>query len=332
MKYMRLMLHHLRRLPVVAGEWLNRHLLAILFLSFVVVGGLVVLYPRVVIQIPAGYKGVIYRPFSGGVDLSRVYGEGVHLLLPFNRMTTYSIALNVYQMEMDVLTSDLLKSRLKLSFQYSADEQTLPLLHRYLGKDYLNKYILPELTASVREVFGKLNSHEAFTTDLRKVARDISLSTDNFLINNLSPTGLTTIRMVRISAFQVEGIQFPPDVQASIENKVVQSNNAEAMVFKIQSAKQEATRKVIEGEGIKKFQELVNSGMTENFLKHEGIEATLKLAESNNAKVVVFGSSNGGLPLILGDADAVARTGLTKPGQAASTVNPTVTAPNSQTK
>ncbi|MDO8692605.1 MAG: prohibitin family protein [Sheuella sp.] len=324
MKYFKRLALFLRHLPVTLGQWCNRHLLALLFLSFVIVGGLIVLYPRMIVKIPAGYKGVIFRPFSGGVDLGHVYGEGFHFLFPFNVMSTYSIVLNVHQLEMDVLTSDLLKSKLKLSFQYSANEQTLPMLHRYLGADYLEKYILPELTASVREVFGKLNSNEAFTTDLRKVAQDISLSTDNFLINNLSPAGLTTIRLVRISAFQVEGIEFPPDVQASIENKIVLSNNAQAMVYKIQSTQQEASRKVIEGEGIKKFQELVNAGMTDNFLRHEGIEATRKLAESNNAKVVVFGTSNGGLPLILGDS-GMNRSGVTKqdetpsvPSQAAS--------------
>ena len=302
---------YLRRLSSWAHQWLNRHLLAILFLSFVIVGGLIVLYPRVVIKIPAGYKGVLYRPLSGGVDLSVVYGEGLHFLLPFNSMTTYSIALNVHKMEMEVLTSDLLKSKVSLSFQYLANEQTLPMLHRYVGKNYLNTFILPELTASVRETFGKLNSTQAFTSDLRQVTKDISLSTDNYLINNLSPAGLSTVRLVRISAFQVESISFPQDVQNSINEKLIQSANSEAMKYKIEIAKQESIRRVIEAEGIKKYQDLVNSGMTENFLKHEGVQATLKLAESNNSKVVVFGSSSGGLPLILGDPPSALRPGVT---------------------
>lgn len=304
---------YFRRLSNWARHWLNRHLLGILFLSFVIVGGIIVLYPRVVIKIPAGHKGVLYRPLSGGVDLSVVYGEGLHFLLPFNSMTTYSIALNVHKMEMEVLTSDLLKSKVSLSFQYLASEQTLPMLHRYVGKDYLNTFILPEITASVRETFGKLTSSQAFTTDLRKVTKDISLSTDNYLINNLSPAGLSSVRLVRISAFQLESISFPQDVQNSINDKLIQSANAEAMKYKIEIAKQEAIRRVVEAEGIKKYQDLVNAGMTENFLKHEGVQATLKLAESNNTKVVVFGSSSGGLPLILGDPPSALRPGVVAP-------------------
>ena len=309
-------------------------MLGILFLSFVFFGAAVVLYPNIVVKVPAGSKGVIFRPFSGGIDLSAVYGEGVHILFPFNSMTNYSIALNVHKMELDVLTSDLLKSKVTVSFQYAPSEQTLPLLYRYVGLDYLNKFIIPEVTASTREAIGKLSANEAFTTDLRKVSQDISLNTDNYLINNLSPPGLTFVRLVRISAFQIESIAFPPDVEASIENKVVQSSNAQSMVYKIQTAEQEAKRLVIEGEGIKKYQILINAGLTDNFLKHEGIEATRKLAESHNAKVVVFGSSNGGLPLILGDTDSL-RTGgsnANKTAQPATAVQAPPSAPVNQTK
>ena len=264
-------------------------------------GGFIVFYPKIIINIPAGYKGVIYRPFSGGVDLGYVYGEGIHAVWPFNSMTPYNIAMNVYKMDMEVLTQDLVKSKVSVSFQYSANAQTLPMLHRFVGKNYMEVYILPVLTAAVRDVFGKLTSQQAFTSDLKQVANDVSLGTDNYLIKNLSPAGLSTIRLVFINAFQIEDVVFPSEIQASINNKIVQSSASEAMVYKIQIAQQEASRKVIEAQGIKKYQDIVNSGMTDNFLRHEGIQASLKLAESSNSKVIMFGSPASGLPLILGD-------------------------------
>jgi regulator of protease activity HflC (stomatin/prohibitin superfamily) len=285
-------------------NWLSRHLLAVLFTSFVFFGGFIVLFPRVVVQIPVGHVGVLFRPFLQGVDLKAVYSEGVHIILPFNRMAIYSIALHVHKMDMEVLTSDLLKTKVSVSFQYVVNEPTVPLMHRYIGEDYLNTYILPELTASVREAFGKMSSQDAFTGDLRPVSKNISLNTDNYLINNLSPAGLNAVRLVNISSFQIEAVVFPPDVQASIENKIVLSNDAEAMKYKIQSSQQEAKRKVIEGEGIQKYQNLINPGMNDFFLKHEGINASLKLAESNNSKIIMFGTTTGGLPLILGDVDS----------------------------
>jgi len=44
----------------------------------------------------------------------------------------------------------------------------------------------------------------------------------------------------------------------------------------------------------------VSEGINQNLLRWKGIEATEKLANSQNAKVVVIGSGKDGLPLILG--------------------------------
>ncbi len=62
----------------------------------------------------------------------------------------------------------------------------------------------------------------------------------------------------------------------------------------------EADRKLIEAEGISNYNREVSASLTTNILKLRGIEATLKLAESPNSKVVVVGSGQDGLPLILG--------------------------------
>ena len=72
------------------------------------------------------------------------------------------------------------------------------------------------------------------------------------------------------------------------------------MEFVIQREKQEAERKRIEAGGIADFQRIVSEGISEPLLRWRGIEATNKLAESANAKVVVIGAGKDGLPLILG--------------------------------
>jgi len=105
---------------------------------------------------------------------------------------------------------------------------------------------------------------------------------------------------LRITAVQLESMEFPAEIQAAIRNKIAESQIAEAGVFKVQAARLEAERKEVEAGGIKKYQDIVNVGLTDNYVKIRGIEATLKLAESNNSKVVIFGSSPNGLPLILG--------------------------------
>ncbi len=73
------------------------------------------------------------------------------------------------------------------------------------------------------------------------------------------------------------------------------------MQFELMKEKQEADRKRIEAEGISDFQKIVSQGINDGLLRWKGTEATMKIAESQNAKVVIIGSGKDGLPIILGD-------------------------------
>ncbi len=75
------------------------------------------------------------------------------------------------------------------------------------------------------------------------------------------------------------------------------------MEFVLLKEAKEAARKRIEAEGIRDFNKTVAEGISDNFLRWKGIEATNALAASNNAKVIVIGSGKDGLPIILGGAN-----------------------------
>ncbi|MEJ2104271.1 MAG: hypothetical protein P8X47_06800 [Ignavibacteriaceae bacterium] len=84
------------------------------------------------------------------------------------------------------------------------------------------------------------------------------------------------------------------------EEKLQDEQESQRLAFVLQRETQEADRKRIEAKGIADFQEIVSKGISEQLLKWKGIEATEKLANSQNTKVVIIGSGKDGLPLILG--------------------------------
>ena len=45
----------------------------------------------------------------------------------------------------------------------------------------------------------------------------------------------------------------------------------------------------------------LSASLNDKILQDKGIEATLKLAESPNSKVVIIGSGKNGMPIILGN-------------------------------
>ncbi|MFA5806716.1 MAG: prohibitin family protein, partial [Melioribacteraceae bacterium] len=91
----------------------------------------------------------------------------------------------------------------------------------------------------------------------------------------------------------------PSGLTASIEQKLQAEQSYQQMQFVLKKEEQEADRKRIEAKGIADFQEIVARGISQNYLQWKGIEATEKLANSTNAKIVIIGSGKNGLPIIL---------------------------------
>ncbi len=105
---------------------------------------------------------------------------------------------------------------------------------------------------------------------------------------------------VVLEAILVRNVDLPPTIKGAITEKLEEEQKALKMEFTLNRERLEAERKRIEASGIRDFQKIVSTGITEALLRWKGIEATKKLATSANAKVVVVGSGKDGLPIILG--------------------------------
>jgi hypothetical protein len=106
----------------------------------------------------------------------------------------------------------------------------------------------------------------------------------------------------------IEEITLPSFVRNAIEQKERVRHMSEAYEFRLRLEEKERQRKRIEAEGIRSFQEIVAPGITPSYLRWRGIEATLQLAQSNNAKVVIIGGENG-LPIILNTESGLDKIG-----------------------
>ena len=95
-------------------------------------------------------------------------------------------------------------------------------------------------------------------------------------------------------------VKLPPMLAAAIEAKQQAEQDALRMNFVLDKERREAERKRIEAAGIRDFQQIVAQGISQQLLTWKGIEATEKLSQSPNAKVVIIGSGRNGLPIILG--------------------------------
>jgi len=246
-------------------------------------------FDRTVISIQSGQRGVLWRWLGAGTVIDTVYPEGVHLILPFNKMFIYNIRKQQFSDSIDVLTVDGLTVNVKYTVRYYLEPSSLPLLHQFVGPDFVNVAIRPDVRAVVRTLFGQYKPEEIYTSQ-----KAIQL-----LFSEKSKVHLAA-RFVKIDDVPIESITLPTSISKAIEEKMVQQQREGEYVYRLSIAQKEADRLQIESEGIRIYNETVNKSLTASVLKWEGIRATRELAKSSNAKVVVIGSGQSGLPIILG--------------------------------
>jgi len=267
----------------------RRHAPYLILVSFLLLFLFVFFFDRIVISIHPGELGVLWRWLGGGTQIDTVYREGVHIILPFNRMYVYNVRRQQFSDTIDVLTVDGLTVTVKYSARYFLDKDTLPLLHQHVGPDYVNVVVRPEVRSVLRMVFGQNRPEDIYTTQRALQER----------INMLAKVQLEA-RFVALDDVPIETITLPIPISRAIESKLAQQQIDEEYVYRLSIASKEAARRSIESDGIKVYNDTINSSLTPDVLAWQGILATQDLAKSPNAKVVVIGGGKNGLPLILG--------------------------------
>jgi regulator of protease activity HflC (stomatin/prohibitin superfamily) len=108
---------------------------------------------------------------------------------------------------------------------------------------------------------------------------------------------------IQLNDVLIRNIKLPKTLEDAIERKLQQEQESLEYEFRLEKEAKEADRKRIEAQGIKDFQEIVSEGISNELLRWKGIEATSDLAKSPNSKVIVIGSGEDGLPIILGGSN-----------------------------
>ncbi|OWY22815.1 prohibitin family protein [Sphingobacteriales bacterium UPWRP_1] len=269
----------------------QQRIIRILSLFAVGVVVLIMITSSTFITIHTGEKGVLFKKFSGGLDKDHVYGQGFHVVAPWNSMIVYDLREQIREETMDVLSSDGLPITVDISVRFNPTAAKLGYLHEEIGPDYAEKIVKDVVRSASREVIGKYTPEEVYSSKRDSV---------RFGIQHMVETTLQA-KYIELKAVNLRSIKLPATIEQAIQTKLVQQQEKEQYEFRIAKERKEAERKRIEAEGIKAFQEIVNQGLSDQYLRWKGIEATQNLAESQNSKVVVIGSGKNGLPIILGE-------------------------------
>lgn len=235
--------------------------------------------------IPAGHVGVI--DFFGTVS-DNTLKSGINFVNPLARIVKMSIQTQEMKEVMDVPSKEGLTVQLEVSVLYHLNPEKAADVYKTVGESYEGIILEPQFRSVTRGVTASFEAKALYTSEREHLSK--------MILDEI--TTATAARGISVESAPLRRVSLPGGLSASIEQKLQSEQESQRMQFVLTKEKQEADRKRIEAQGISDFQKIVNQGLNSQLLTWKGIEATEKLANSPNTKVIIVGGKDG-LPMIL---------------------------------
>jgi len=247
-------------------------------------------FSRVFVVVKAGEAGVLYRLLTTGTETNYIFPERFHLIWPWDTMYIYNARVQTILHELTVLTKQGLPISLLLAIRFRPEYDMIGLLHKNIGPDYVETIIIPQIESALRKNIGQLNPEDVYTNKEGILNKILRVAIDE-----------ASRKYVLVDDIIIRAVELPSLVKLAIEEKLVEEQTLQRYEYKILIAKEEAERKFIEAQGIQRYQETIAKTLSEPLIKWQAVKATQGLIESKNAKVVIIGAGEQGLPVILGN-------------------------------
>ena len=244
------------------------------------------------VTIGSGEAGVLYRTFGDGVVTDEPpLGEGFHIVAPWNKVFIYEVRQQEVFEKMNVLSSNGLDIKLDASAWFQPKYSELGKLHQEKGEDYVQRVLLPTIRSAARSVVGRYTPEQLYSSKRDAIQAEIFEETKKIVDDEY----------IQLNEILVRDVTLPPTIKDAIERKLKQEQESLEYEFRLVTAKKEAEKVTIEAQGKADANRILSASLTDKILQDKGIDATLKLSESPNSKVIVVGGGESGLPLILGN-------------------------------
>jgi regulator of protease activity HflC (stomatin/prohibitin superfamily) len=325
-------------LPKRGWRRISRHLprFSVILMTLLLIA--VVLWPYVVVSVPTGQVGVLWYRLIGFdpycmclvrgtvLDPREIREEGLHLIMPWNKLYLYDLRLESVTQTYNAISKDGVSMSVQVNVRYQLQHNSVAVLHKFIGPNYFATVISPEIGSQTRQIISQYTAEKVYTSReaIQEEIRDTGQKALGASLNKLvqpeameqpDPKHYNDFLQSAIQLLDtlVLGIELPPAIVAAINRQTEQYYLIQEYKFRVEREAQESKRKQIEANGIAAFQRTVSQGISDSYLRWRGIEATLALAQSPNAKIVIIGTNKDGLPIILGNVDTPPGSGITPP-------------------
>ena len=95
--------------------------------------------------------------------------EGLHILLPWDKLFLYDLRLQSITETYHAITRDGVSIGATINVRFQLQHDFVPKLHVAAGPDYLNLLVRPEIGSRVREVIAEFTAEEVYSTKRQEI-------------------------------------------------------------------------------------------------------------------------------------------------------------------
>jgi prohibitin 1 len=239
-----------------------------------------------IVIISAGHVGVV--DIFGKVS-NNTLKPGVNFINPLSSVEIFSTRTKEMKQNLDSPSKEGLILNIEVSVLYHVDPQKAQQLYQTVGGNYEEVLIVPLMRSIVRQVTASHDAQSLYTSKRQEISDEIYQQ----LTQQLSARGIV------IESTPLRKLDLPESLRQAVETKLKTEQESQAMKYTLEKERQEAERKRIAAQGDADAKKIISVSLDDKTLRLRQIEASEKLAQSPNAKVVIMSDGNKNSPLFI---------------------------------
>lgn len=238
--------------------------------------------------IKPGHQGVMWRPYSSGLEQDKINKDGIVWHLPWNNIIEYEVQWNSYQEDVKILTADDLHMKVTTTVILRPISQQLPQLILEVGPDYYKRLVKPEFYTITRNVMANY-IHNKIPEKSPEIEKEIL----TVLTEHLDG------KYIEFDNITLDHIMYSPLVTKATDRKLATMQRLEEKEYEMGIAEKDAEIQRIRAKGQRDAQKIIDEGLTKRYLQFKSIEVQEALSKSSNAKFYFIPLGKDGLPVII---------------------------------
>ena len=98
------------------------------------------------------------------LDPRELREEGLHIIAPWDRLFIYDLRLQSTTQTINAISKDGVSVTAQINVRYQLAHRAVAVLHKFIGPQYLETVIDPEVGSVAREVISKYTAEEVYTS------------------------------------------------------------------------------------------------------------------------------------------------------------------------